>query len=132
MLFLWIGVLAVDKDRNQYSGPKAGETPRLRAFRSTILVMPPAVSALDLFAGFEVLQHDFLLSFLALGLFHVVSVGWSVCDCELSLAPNNSPCPPVTLFFGIRSRNRMPEGRFGAGLERPEKLAGTLGLRVTG
>jgi len=86
---------------------------------------------LDLFPSVQMAQPDSLLSLLVFSLFPVSSVGWFVCGCELSLAPNNSPLPPVTLFLGIRSSNRMPEGRFGPGLARPEALAVIFALRVT-
>ena len=66
----------------------------------------------DFLARFQILEGDSLLTFLALIFFHVVSPGWSVGGCELSLAPNNNPLPPVILFLGIRSFNRMPEVLF--------------------
>jgi len=52
-------------------------------------------------------------------------------SCELSLAPNNNPFPPVILFLGIRSFNRMPEGFAEPGLAKPEGLAAIFALRVT-
>jgi hypothetical protein len=70
------------------------------------------LAALDFLAGLEVLQGNFLLSLLVFTFFHDVLFGWCSGGCELSLAPNNNPFPPVTLFLGIRSFNRMPEGRF--------------------
>src|SRR5439155_11369188 len=84
----------------------------------------PIVAALDLFARFQIFQRDLgFPGLLALILFHVGSSGWFVGGCELSVAPNNNPFPPVTLFLGIRSCNRMPEVFFGPGPARLKDLA---------
>jgi len=44
--------------------------------------------------------------------FFIVFRGYLVWFCELFLAPNNKRAPPVTVFRGIRSSNRMQAAFF--------------------
>ena len=98
--------------KSGFSWPKAGPTPG--SVQVPILQAAMGLAALNFLAGFQVFDLNFLLG---LGVFfHDVSPGCCVDGCELSLAPNNKPFPPVTRFFGMRSSNRMPEGRLGPGL----------------
>jgi hypothetical protein len=96
-----------------------------------VLHVPVGLAALDFLAGLQIFKGYFLLGLFVI-FFHDVSPGCCVDGWELSLAPNNNPFPPVTRFFGMRSSNRIPEGRLGPCLATWKDLAVFFVLRVTG
>lgn len=58
----------------------------------------------DIFTGFQILYSDARLLF---DVFHVGFMVWFFWFCAFVWLPNNNLAPPVTVFRGMRSSNRM-------------------------